>query len=155
MRQETYKYRKQSQHRINKIHKWLRRKYGKAYRCSFDTCRGISKRFEWALRKGRKYERTPYNFIMLCKSCHRTYDINKRWNRNLAASHRMRKGLGIYPPPWNKGIKTKPHTEKTRKIMSEVRKKALAKLSKTERDMVKKNISIGLKNRRAKYLGLS
>lgn len=55
------------------IHMWLRATFGKARKCEF--CNGLkAKRFEWALVKGKRYERKRENFIMLCPSCHRKYD---------------------------------------------------------------------------------
>lgn len=56
------------------IHYWLRSKYGLAARC--EHC-GIKnkKRYYWALVKGCKYEKNRTNFIELCASCHKKYDI--------------------------------------------------------------------------------
>jgi len=56
------------------IHSWIRYKYGSANHCEGISCTGISKRFEWALRKGFQYERNIDAFIPLCKSCHVIYD---------------------------------------------------------------------------------
>jgi hypothetical protein len=56
------------------IHKWLIKNYGKATKCSSAKCRKNSIHYEWALIKGKKYERKKENFIELCKSCHSIYD---------------------------------------------------------------------------------
>jgi len=54
------------------IHEWLRKKYGRANKCIFCSVEG--KRYEWALLKGKRYEKNIENYIMLCPSCHRKYD---------------------------------------------------------------------------------
>lgn len=56
------------------LHSWLKRTYGKADCCESKKCTGKSKYFEWALIKGRKYEKKRKNFKKLCKSCHHIYD---------------------------------------------------------------------------------
>ena len=35
-----------------RIHYHLRTKYGKADKCEFEECNGISTHYEWALKKG-------------------------------------------------------------------------------------------------------
>jgi len=58
-----------------KVHYWLRRTYGNASRCEFsDTCKGISSKYDWALKSGCRYEKKRENYIELCKSCHAIYD---------------------------------------------------------------------------------
>jgi len=60
------------------IHKWLFYNYGKAGKCESNCCKNKTpKRFEWALLKGLKYEKKRDNFIMLCASCHRKYDMTR------------------------------------------------------------------------------
>jgi len=59
------------------IHKWLKRRYGKAFRCEDPRCNGITNLYEWALIKGKNYRHKRENFIMLCKSCHRKYDMTE------------------------------------------------------------------------------
>ena len=97
------------------IHRWLRRTFGKANKCENPKCvyprnsthRPIKiilkpARFEWALIKGKSYERKRENYIMLCKSCHSYYDFTEERRKNLRKSH-----LGILKgyTPWNKGKK--------------------------------------------------
>ncbi len=76
------------------IHNWIYKNYGKAKFCTF--CDGLkAKRFEWALKKGRKYEKNIYNFFQLCPSCHRKYDMTKET--------RMKMSLGRRNiPAWNR-----------------------------------------------------
>ena len=59
------------------IHTWLRREFGKADRCENKKCSAVSKNFNWALRKGYRYERRRGNFIRLCRSCHLKYDFGE------------------------------------------------------------------------------
>ena len=66
------------------FHDWLRRHHGKANKCESPSCRGKSKRFEYALLKGKEHGHSRENYWMLCKSCHVTYDETslgeKHWN---------------------------------------------------------------------------
>jgi len=55
------------------IHKWIRKNFGNASECTH--CKTTtSKRYEWALIHGKKYERNIDNFMPLCSKCHRNYD---------------------------------------------------------------------------------
>jgi len=59
------------------IHCWLKVNFGKADRCHspvMSSSRPCSKKYEWALKKGRKYARRRENFFMSCTSCHKIYD---------------------------------------------------------------------------------
>ena len=58
-------------------HKWLVTHYGKANKCQNDNCKFKNpKRFEWA-NISKKYYRRRDDFIMLCCSCHRKWDMGK------------------------------------------------------------------------------
>lgn len=66
------------------IHLWLRSRYGDADRCENREnnilnfkCKRITNNYNWALIKGKKYERKRENFMMLCCSCHLKYDREK------------------------------------------------------------------------------
>lgn len=66
------------------LHTWINKTYGKAKECKNRKrnilkfkCSGKSKNYDWALLKGKKYERKIKNFIMLCHSCHLKYDYDK------------------------------------------------------------------------------
>ena len=67
------------------IHMWIRKAFGRASICENKKCkyprksrRGVKlelpKEFNWALRRGMKYERKRENFVSLCRSCHGLYD---------------------------------------------------------------------------------
>lgn len=56
------------------IHLWLVRHYGKASICEARSCSGVSKKFDWALRRGMTYTRDLDCFYQLCRSCHVKYD---------------------------------------------------------------------------------
>jgi hypothetical protein len=58
----------------NNVHMWLKNHFGKASMCESGDCLDGSKRFEWALKKGREYDKIRENFIMLCSKCHKKYD---------------------------------------------------------------------------------
>lgn len=68
------------------IHHWLKYNYGKANNCEnrenqiFDfECSNFSKNFHWAKKYEKSYDRNVNNFMMLCDSCHKKYDIEKDW----------------------------------------------------------------------------
>jgi hypothetical protein len=64
------------------IHIWLRKNFGIAMFCESHliglSCKRISKRFEWAKLRNKKYQRKRGNFIRLCKSCHSSYDYPEK-----------------------------------------------------------------------------
>ncbi len=79
------------------IHSWLLRDFGKANKCEF--CKTLTaKRYDWALKKGYKYIRLRKAFIMLCRSCHVKYDMNKKRKQNnrVASLKRNRDTKGRY-----------------------------------------------------------
>lgn len=57
-------------------HYWLRTNFGKASICESVACENKSKIYDWALIKGKFYERNRSNFIQLCRKCHIRYDRN-------------------------------------------------------------------------------
>lgn len=61
----------------NAIHTWLKKVYGKSYKCEMTECKGTSKTFQWAKIMGKEYDFVRENFFMLCKSCHVKYDKKK------------------------------------------------------------------------------
>ncbi len=59
------------------FHKWLSYHYGKASICENMECPHKNpKRFEWALVHGKTHSKNKDNYMQLCCSCHRKYDIN-------------------------------------------------------------------------------
>jgi hypothetical protein len=61
------------------FHNWLTHHYKKPKICDNPNCKRISKQFDWALIKGKKYSHDRNNFIVLCRQCHTIYDeINKK-----------------------------------------------------------------------------
>ena len=45
------------------IHSWIRYKYGRADKCENKKCKNNNiKRFEWAFKKGKKYENNNTEF---------------------------------------------------------------------------------------------
>lgn len=63
------------------IHHWLYREFGKASKCERLECERKSTNYDWALLKGKKYERKRENFVQMCRKCHHNYDnlAKKRW----------------------------------------------------------------------------
>lgn len=69
------------------IHDWLRKKYGNANKCENKKCiyprkcaRGKlmikPKQYQWANTSGQ-YKRDIKNFVQLCASCHKLFDLGK------------------------------------------------------------------------------
>jgi len=63
----------------SRIHSWLRNEFGRADHCEF--C-GINKKynpqgrkFNYALKKDCDYDFNRENYLQLCTSCHRKYDM--------------------------------------------------------------------------------
>lgn len=56
------------------IHQWLTRHYSKK-QCQ--KCGTKNKRFDWALKRGRKHGRSRKLYLCLCRPCHRRYDKRK------------------------------------------------------------------------------
>ena len=53
------------------IHSWLLVNFRKK-KC--EKCGVTNKKLDWALLKGKKYQRERKNFKILCRSCHLKYD---------------------------------------------------------------------------------
>jgi hypothetical protein len=75
----------------NALHTWLRREYGKPYKCENPECKYPKKdyygkimlaptRYEWSNKKGN-YSRDRNEWWMLCPSCHRKYDYKFKIKR--------------------------------------------------------------------------
>lgn len=68
-----------------RIHRILCAKYGKAKKCEFSDTH-IGKRYEYALKKGCTYSEDIQDYIQLCPSCHRKYDITDEIRKKMSAS---------------------------------------------------------------------
>lgn len=69
------------------FHEWIRKYYGRANKCEKPNCkyprtnkRGQTiykpKSFQWALIHGKEHGHIRENYMMLCASCHKKYDMN-------------------------------------------------------------------------------
>lgn len=75
----------------NRIHKYLVYNYGKASKCENTTCSYPNpKRYEWALKKGRKYSKNIKDYLQLCPSCHRKYDYTEEQRRKVSIATKGR-----------------------------------------------------------------
>lgn len=69
------------------IHSWIKYHYGKANHCSNQSCTFLNpKRYEYALKKGKEYEKKIDNYIPLCVSCHRKYDFTEQKRQRIGIS---------------------------------------------------------------------
>lgn len=77
-----------------RAHAWLSYHYEKPNKCQNLNCNYKNpKRVEWALRHGKNIERNRDNFIALCPSCHRKYDMTDEIRKKISKSKK-----GIIPP---------------------------------------------------------
>jgi len=78
-----------------RIHNWLSYHHGKANKCENEKCKSVSpKRYEWALLKGKDYKKDRNNYIMLCPSCHRKYDITEEQRKKISMSRIYKSKIG-------------------------------------------------------------
>jgi hypothetical protein len=89
-----------------RIHYWLRQTFGKASICENINCKHLSKRFEYALKKGFEHEKNRENYIQFCKKCHQEYDYTKEWGTHL-------KGIPS-------GFKGKHHTKENKDFFRQI-----------------------------------
>ncbi len=75
------------------FHDWLRKYYGHASRCEFCDAKG--KKYQWALVKGKNYERKRENFMELCPSCHRKYDHTEKIRNKMRLAARRLRGKAL------------------------------------------------------------
>lgn len=74
-------------------HKLVRVNYGKASRCTSQTCDGIPRRFEWA-NISHEYKLDIIDWRQLCRSCHAKFDITEdtiKKNRAAAMGNTFRR----------------------------------------------------------------
>ena len=57
------------------IHDWMDVNYGQPKVCEGKDCRKNSTHYDWAVVHGKPYDRKRENFLRLCRSCHRRYDM--------------------------------------------------------------------------------
>ena len=66
-------------------HAWIIYHYGKASKCENENCTYENpKRYEWALIKGKKPEKSRDNYMQLCPSCHRKYDFTEEQREKMS-----------------------------------------------------------------------
>lgn len=71
------------------IHGWLKKTYGKASCCERCNTK-IVRRYQWALKKGCMYEYDIDNFMQLCASCHKKYDMTDETRAKISAAMKQR-----------------------------------------------------------------
>lgn len=80
------------------VHDWINRHYGKANKCQNPNCKNKSKVYEYCLKRGREHDRNINNYIQLCRSCHRLYDmtdeLKKKLTERIAGKYNENLSLG-------------------------------------------------------------
>lgn len=74
--QEIHKLIKNDYNEYRRIHYWINKYAGKAYKCDNPDCDGTSRYFEWA-NLNEKYNKTYNEWKMLCRKCHSIMDKSK------------------------------------------------------------------------------
>jgi hypothetical protein len=88
--------------KYHRAHYYLRTKHGKANKCESKKCSGVSKKYEWALKKGKEYSFNKNDYLQLCKSCHSKYDYKGGIVISEGHKQKLREVMtGTIPP--NKG----------------------------------------------------
>lgn len=68
--------------KMSGLHKWVERTLGTPKKCQH--CGSTNKkRYEWA-NKSRSYTRVATDWIRLCTSCHRLYDMTLSYKKNMS-----------------------------------------------------------------------
>lgn len=83
------------------VHRWLDINFGRHRICEIGNCTRPSIVYDWALKTGKKYEKKRENFLRLCRSCHRRYDLTPQ-KRKLAIKNLWWNTDGINPKFRNK-----------------------------------------------------
>lgn len=100
------------------LHHWLRYHFGSAYKCQNPNCPNLSKKYQWALKKGCNYEYKIENFFMLCASCHQKYDLTEETREKM---RQAKKGYRMPRKTINASAKARigvPRTFQTRERIS-------------------------------------
>jgi hypothetical protein len=78
---------------VHTIHQWMVANFGNPTKCEALDCEGKSEFYDWALKKGKEYKKNKNNFLRLCRSCHRKYDMTpekkEKAIRNLIWYHQL------------------------------------------------------------------
>ncbi len=101
---------------VSSIHSWIGSRYGNPKKCEGEDCRGVSQIFEWCLIGGMEYERNRDNFIRLCRSCHRRYDLDTKKQKLATENLWWKRGISNPGSPIKKGDKlSEEHKDKISK----------------------------------------
>jgi len=77
---------KQAKEWYHNLHNWIRNTKGKASKCEFCGKEGTGRGMHWA-NVDHKYSRVLEDYISLCQSCHRKYDIKNNFVKCQAQKH--------------------------------------------------------------------
>jgi hypothetical protein len=62
-------------------HKWIKCRYGKAK--EYECCHCGKTAHDWAIKKDKEYSKNIDDYISLCRSCHKKYDLTEEVLSNL------------------------------------------------------------------------
>ncbi len=77
-------------------HQWLTKNIGRPTFCCNSECKHKSQLFEWCLKRDKIYSHNPDDYLWLCRSCHRKYDLTEA--KKLKAMENLWWKTGI--PSW-------------------------------------------------------
>ncbi len=101
------------------VHQWLIKVYSNPPKC--EICGKLGERIkfkwniDWALIKGKNYERKRENFWGLCHLCHMRYDDTGKLSRGVPRPQYIKDAVSKANkgrPAWNKGLKIINKTHK-------------------------------------------
>ncbi len=75
------------------MHKRVEAKHGKPKICEAPDCKGIGKWFDWCLKRGHKYSDDRKDYLRMCRSCHRAYDLTPELREKAIKNLYWKKGL--------------------------------------------------------------
>lgn len=57
------------------FHQYINKHHGRPKICENKECKGKSKDYDWCIKTGRKYSHNIEDYLRMCRSCHRRYDL--------------------------------------------------------------------------------
>lgn len=106
------------------VHYWIKHNYGKANKCENIECPEISRNYDWAKKKGKSYDYKRVNFIMLCHSCHKKYDMTDEFREK---QRKARKGKRLPDLAYVNFIKNRKGKPRPKEVGEKVSKALMGK----------------------------
>ena len=79
------------------MHHYIAKHYGRPSICENPLCEGKSKSFDWCIKTGRAYSHNREDYLRMCRSCHRRYDLTPEKKLKAVAGCRICLTISLYP----------------------------------------------------------